>query len=75
MIQYIKLNSAKEWTDFVNLACQFDSEISLHTDSEMVDAKSLLNVLAMDHNKPIHVVTEDARFLHAIQDWAVKQPA
>ena len=75
MVQYIKLNNAEEWKDFVKLAWQFDSDISVHTDDQMIDAKSLLNILALDRSKPIRVVTEDARFMRTISGWAIKQPA
>lgn len=75
MIQYIKLNSVEEWKDFVKLAWQFDSDISVHTDDMMIDAKSMLNILALDRSKPIRVVTEDQRFMRAIRGWAIKQPA
>ncbi|MGN0663790.1 MAG: HPr family phosphocarrier protein [Negativibacillus sp.] len=75
MTQYVQLNSKKEWTDFVKLAWQFDSDIGVHTDETMLDAKDMQEILSLDCKKPVRVVTEDKRFMRAIRSWAVKQPA
>lgn len=71
MIQYINLKTEKEWTDFVKLAQQFDSDIAVHTDETMLDAKDLQEILTLDHTSPVRVVSEDLRFHRAIRSWAV----
>lgn len=72
MVKYIKMSSEKQIRDFSALAQLFDSDIGVHTDKQMVDAKSTFDLLQLDYSQPVRVVTEDASFMKSIRSWLIE---
>lgn len=52
----IKLGSASNARDFINIASKYSFEMDLGNGMQSVDAKSLLGVFNLDLSKPIDLV-------------------
>ena len=72
MVTNIKLHSAEDLREFMNLAWQSDSDIGVHApNGQIADAKSILGLIALDYNEPVMVVTEDETFPRKLTKWIV----
>lgn len=58
----IKLNTTEEKEKFVDIVSQYDCDIILKHGSRMVDAKSLLGVMAINTSSDCYVITSDDNF-------------
>ena len=73
MITRIKLNSAEDLREFMNLAWECEDDIGVHApDGKIADAKSILGLIALDYNDPVSVVTENKKFPSKIKKWIVE---
>lgn len=74
MITKIKLNSAMDLREFMNLAWECADDIGVHTpNGQIADAKSILGLIALDYSEPVMVVTEDSAFPQKIKKWVIAQ--
>lgn len=72
MVKNIRLNTAEDLREFMNLAWQCEDDIGVHApDGKIADAKSILGLIALDYSKPVMVVTENEHFFKKITDWIV----
>lgn len=72
MVKSIKLNSAEDLKEFMNLAWECEEDVGVHTlDGQIADAKSILGLIALDYNAPVKVVTEDEAFFLKLTKWLV----
>lgn len=72
MVTKIKLNTAEDLREFMNIAWKSDSDIGVHApDGKIADAKSILGLIALDYNEPVSVVTEDESFVRKIKKWII----
>ena len=69
----IKLNEASEVEEFVKAAGKCDFDIDIFYNRVIIDAKSILGLMALDYSKPVRVVTEDEKFLQKLDRWAVDE--
>lgn len=56
----IKLKNAKDVADFLDAVSQFEEDINLHIDSQVIDAKSLIilmNVIDLSRHLQVEIVT------------------
>lgn len=56
----IKLKNAKDVADFLDTVSQFEEDINLHIDSQVIDAKSLIilmNVIDLSRHLQVEIVT------------------
>jgi len=73
LITRIKLNSAEDLREFMNLAWECEDDIGVHApDGKIADAKSILGLIALDYNDPVSVVTENKKFPSKIKKWIVE---
>lgn len=73
MVKKVKLITAEDLREFMNLAWNCPSDIGVHTvNDEIADAKSVLGLMSLDYTKPVRVVTEDESFFKKIQKWMVE---
>lgn len=73
MILEVKLNSAEDLREFMNLAWNCYDDIGVHApNGQIADAKSILGLIALDYSNPVKVVTENDAFLKKLDKWAVK---
>jgi len=74
MIINVKLTTAEDLREFMNIAWTCEGEIGVHApDGQIADAKSILGLIALDYSKPVMVVTEDAKFQSKIKKWVVEK--
>lgn len=74
MITKIKLHSAEDLREFMNLAWECGDDIGVHTkDGKIADAKSILGLIALDYNEPVMVVTENDMFPRNLKKWLVQE--
>ena len=74
MVTKIKLNSAEDLREFMNLAWSFDDDIGVHSkDGKIADAKSILGLIALDYNEPVSVVTENSNFPLKLKKWIINE--
>jgi len=73
MLQKIKLNKPEDVREFVRAANKCDFDIDVSYDRVMVDAKSLMGILAMDLANCLTVIChgEDKEFKGSLKKWAV----
>lgn len=72
MITKIKLSSAEDLRQFMNIAWNCGSDVGVHApDGKIADAKSILGLIALDYSEPVLVVTEDESFPRKINKWVV----
>lgn len=72
MIIKVKLTTAEDLREFMNLAWTCEDEIGVHApDGKIADAKSILGLIALDYSKPVMVVTENPKFEAKIKKWIV----
>lgn len=73
MIVKIRLSSAEDLREFMNLAWECEDDIGVHApDGKIADAKSILGLIALDYNDPVSVVTENKKFPEKIKRWIVE---
>ena len=74
MVTKIKLSSAEDLREFMNLAWMFEDDIGVHApDGKIADAKSILGLIALDYNEPVSVVTENSKFPSKLKKWIVEE--
>ena len=74
MVTKIKLNSAEDLREFMNLAWLFEDDIGVHAKGgKIADAKSILGLIALDYNEPVSVVTENSKFPLKLKKWIVEE--
>lgn len=72
MVTKIKLTSAEDLRQFVNVAWHSPSDVGVHDpEGNIADAKSILGLIALDFTEPVLVVTEDLDFPKKIKKWIV----
>ena len=73
MLQKIKLNKPDDVKEFVKAANRCAFEVDVSYDRVMVDAKSLMGILAMDLANCLTVIChgEDQEFAGSLKKWAV----
>lgn len=72
MVVNIKLSTAEDLREFMNLAWNCGDDIGVHApDGKIADAKSILGLIALDYEKPVQVVTENEYFFGKIKKWIV----
>ena len=69
MIKKIKLASVADIKEFNRAACGYGGEVGVHSESSVVDAKSLLGLMTLDFSKPMVCVTEDEGFYKRIKPF------
>lgn len=70
----IKLTSAEDLREFMNLAWECEDDIGVHAPSgQIADAKSILGLIALDYTKPVMVVTKNKAFPDKISRWVVSE--
>lgn len=73
MITQIKLSSAEDLREFMNLAWDCADDIGVHApDGQIADAKSILGLIALDYSHPVMVVTENKSFFSKLKKWIVE---
>ncbi len=60
MVKEIKINGMKDIQKLNDMAVAFPGDIGIHTETVIVDAKSLLALLALDYSQKVLCVTEDS---------------
>lgn len=74
MITKIKLHSAEDLREFMNLAWECEDDIGVHTkEGQIADAKSILGLIALDYNEPVMVVTENQTFPSKMKKWLAEE--
>jgi len=74
MIKMIKLDTAEQLREFMNLAWECPDDIGVHTvDDQIADAKSVLGLMSLDYTKPGKVVTESEGVMKSLDKWATKE--
>lgn len=74
MIIKIKLHSAEDLREFMNLAWDCEDDIGVHApNGQIADAKSILGLIALDYSNPVMVVTENEAFPRKITKWIVEE--
>lgn len=74
MVRRIKLSSAEDLKQFMNLAWNCEDDIGVHApDGQIADAKSILGLIALNYEEPVLVVTENEAFYKKIDQWLVKE--
>ena len=72
MITRIKLTSAEDLREFMNLAWECADDIGVHApNGQIADAKSILGLIALDYSQPVMVVTENEAFPSKLKKWSV----
>lgn len=73
MITKIKLHSAEDLREFMNLAWECEDNIGVHSpNGQIADAKSILGLIALDYKDPVMVVTESEAFPKKLKKWIVE---
>lgn len=71
MVKMIKLDTAEQLREFMNMAWECPDDVGVHTvDNQIADAKSVLGLMSLDYAKSVKVVTENERFLKQLDKWA-----
>ncbi len=66
MIQQVKLSNIQQIKKLADIASGLESDVGVHdANGQIADAKSLLGMLRLDYSRPVQVVSENARALHA----------
>lgn len=74
MYRKIKLNTAEDLRQFMNLAWNYEDDIGVHApNGQIADAKSILGLIALNYDEPVLVVTENATFFKQLDRWLVKE--
>lgn len=72
MVCHIKINDLKDMRKFMSLAWASPMDVGVHTeDNQIADGKSVLGLMAIDYDKPVMVVTEDADLIKKLKPWTV----
>ncbi|MEG0751478.1 MAG: HPr family phosphocarrier protein [Oscillospiraceae bacterium] len=69
MVKKIKLNGLTAVKALNRAATEFAGDVGVHSESTIVDAKSLLGLMTLDFSKPMLCVTEDERFYGKIKPF------
>lgn len=73
MITKVRLTTAEDLREFMNLAWDCPDDIGVHTVSgDIADAKSVLGLISLDYSKPVMVVTENETFPKKLKKWIVE---
>lgn len=73
MVMKIKLTSAEDLREFMNLAWENPNDIGVHDpNGSIADAKSILGLIALDYSKPVMVVSEDEDFFEKLDKWKLE---
>ena len=73
MIKEIKLETAEQLREFMNLAWECAEDVGVHTvDDQIADAKSVLGLMSLDYTKPVKVVTESEAFMKRLDKWSAQ---
>lgn len=73
MVTKIKLSSAEDLRQFMNIAWDCESDVGVHSpNGQIADAKSILGLIALDYSEPVLVVTEDESFPRKIKKWIME---
>lgn len=73
MVTKIKLHSAEDLRDFMNLAWECEDDIGVHSPAgQIADAKSILGLIAIDYKDPVMVVTENEAFCKKLKKWTIE---
>jgi len=74
---YVSFSKVMDVKKFVEKISPFEGQFDLIDDMYIIDAKSLMGILAMDLTKPIHLRIEkdDRKTIKAIEEFIVEQPA
>ena len=73
MVKMIKLETAEQLREFMNLAWECPDDVGVHTvDNKLAAAKSVLGLMSLDYTKPVKVVTESDDFMRKLDKWAAK---
>lgn len=73
MITKIKLASAEDLREFMNLAWDCEDDIGVHApNGQIADAKSILGLIALDYSQPVLVVSENEKFPRKLTKWIVE---
>ncbi len=59
MVKQLKINGIGDIKKLNEMATSFGGDVGVHTETVIVDAKSLLALLALDYSKKVVCVTED----------------
>ncbi len=68
MVKQININGIGDIKKLNQMATAHDGEVGIHTETVIVDAKSLLALLALDYSKKVVCVTENENFYNRIKD-------
>ncbi|MEG0912709.1 MAG: HPr family phosphocarrier protein [Oscillospiraceae bacterium] len=69
MVKEIKLHGVNDIKALNKIATSYPSEVGIHNEDTIVDAKSLLGLMTLDFSKPILCVTEDEYFYKRIKNF------
>ncbi len=69
MVKEIKLKTVADVKELNSIATKYPSEVGVHSESTIVDAKSLLGLMTLDFSKPMVCVTEDEHFFSKIKPF------
>lgn len=73
MITKVRLHSAEDLREFMNLAWECGDDIGVHTSNgQIADAKSILGLISLDYKEPVMVVTENEAFAKKLHKWIVE---
>ena len=70
--KFITFQNTQQIIQFVNMVNKLDFDVDAKYGSRVVDAKSILGLMALDYHHPVKVVTEDEAFLKKLDKWAVE---
>lgn len=70
MVKNLKISGVSDIRELNEMATEFPGDVGIHTGTVIVDAKSLLALLALDYSKKVMCVTEDGdeRFFRKIKN-------
>ena len=69
MVKEIKLNGVADIKELNRIATSYPSDVGIHSETTIVDAKSLLGLMTLDFSKPVLCVTEDEYFYKRIKNF------
>ena len=73
MVKKIKLSTAEDLKEFMNIAWNSAEDIGVHDPiGQIADAKSILGLISLDYSQPVKVVTEDMKFIKKIERWSAE---
>ncbi len=71
MVKNIRLKNMEDICKLHDEAAKYYGDVGVHSDSTIVDAKSLLGLMSLDLSKPLVCVSEDKAFYRHINSLLV----